>query len=457
MPKHKNDGQPLFPELIKNPLIESTKIIRDPFNLADSPLAIFGKRNLKLYQATVYRNENGGELTVIGNKELKIEVLYGHELDYLYALMDMLYDEYRVGPCELLFLLSHLIRHAGRKPEGREYRRASRILEKLCWLRRRSTGLILDMDGKIKFMQADLSPILESWAIIGSPRRGRKKALADKEDGYCSVVFEEWFIKNIEREDLSSPMNFNFLMKISTPLGRRYFRLINSMRNREGKDEITRYLHDVAARIPLSAVYYFSQIKRILDPLHDELIELKYLKKVDYRSENGSTLITYFFSKFDIDQALAIQELVSRKVAIEAAEELANSKPAKFILDVVRLFDISKKEKRVFESGWIVKVIKTADSSSIEQSLARYKAAKKNRPRSLPRESKLRDFYDQEIAEKLVEARKHLSPTEISTYEARAKEIVPVNTRELGESAYRLSLESVIDRLIREDFKDAVF
>ena len=41
----------------------------------------------------------------------------------------------------------------------------------------------------------------------------------------------------------------------------------------------------------------------------------------------------------------------------------------------------------------------------------------------------------------------------MSGYEAQAKEIVPVNTRELGESAYKLSLESVIDRLIREDLK----
>lgn len=214
----------------------------------------------------------------------------------------------------------------------------------------------------------------------------------------------------------------------------------------------------MAARIPLAATYYSSQIKRILDPLHDNLVRLNYLKDIEYSSVNGSALITYHFSNFNTDQALAIQELMSRGVASKTAEELAGVRPAEFILDVVRLFNIRKKEGKVSTAGWIVETVKAAEPNYIKQCLERYmESIKKTRPGPRPRLSALRDFYDQDIAEKIATAKKNLTPSEILSYEARAVKIVPAITRELGESTYKLSLESVSDELLKEDLKIPAF
>ena len=453
MARHKNQSQALFPELANNLPAIPARNIRDAITFAEYPLAIFGSRQSTkgVYEATLYRDGSGLEITVDGRG---IEVFSGSDLDYFYGLASMLHDEHRVCPRALLFLVEHWVERIGLSPSGPAYKKAYRFLEKARHVAISRSGPIVDEKGETRFIKEVFPPIVEHYAILGGfLRRGRKSSLDETKNGYCRVVFSVWAMNHLLREELSTPLNFNFMMKIPTPLGRRYFRLINCMRNREGADEITRHLPDIAARIPLVDKNP-SHIKRNLDPTHEKLIELNYLTDVEYGSDGRSPLITWRFSKFNTDQALAIQELMSRGVASKTAEELAGVRPAEFILDVVRLFNIRKKEGKVSTAGWIVETVKAAEPNYIKQCLERYMdSVKKTRPRAGPRASTLRDFYDQEIAEKIAEAKKNLTSSEISGYEARAKEIVPANTRELGESAYRLSLESVFNRLIQEDLK----
>ena len=459
MPRHKNQSQALFSELVNNLPAIPARNIRDAIVFAEYPLAIFGSRQSTkgIYEATLYRDDSGLEITVTGNKDKGIEVFYGWDFDYFYGLVSMLHDEHQAGPRALLLPVEHWVERVYRQPTGPAYKRAYRFLEKARHVYITELYSVVDEKGAVRLMKRVFPPIVEDYAILGGfPRRGRKSLLDETKNGYCRVVFSEWAINHLLHEELSTPLNFDFMMRIPTPLGRRYFRLINCMRNREGADKITRYLLDVGVRIPLKSRYP-SEIKRNLDPLHDALLRLNYLTDVEYGWDGRIPLITWCLSKFDTDQALAIQELVSRGVALLIAEKLASSKPVKFVLDVARLFDIYKKEKKVSGAGWIIKIIETAEPSSIEQSLESYdEATRKRRANSaaaVRAKENMRDFYDREIAEKIAEAKKNLTPAEMCGYEARAKEIVPANTMEIGESAYRLSLESVTDYLIKEDLK----
>ena len=455
MARRKDPGQSLLPELANN-LPSPARNIRDAINFAEFPLAVYGPRpkTTGVYESTVYRDDGGLEIIVAGNKQLGVEIFYGYDLDFAYGLVSMLYDEHRVGPRELLFPFKHWIERIKRPTNGAEYERAHRFLEKARHVSIRKVLPVINEKCEEQLLTEVFPPLVEHYAILGSVlKRGRKKSQDDTKDGLCRVVFSEWAMNHFLREELSTPLNFDFMISIPTPLGRRIFRFINSIKNREGKNKITRHLLDVGRRIPFTDKNP-SHIKRNLDPTHEKLIRLNYLEDVEYSSDGRTPLITWCFSKFNAEQALAIQELVNRRVEIRAAEELASSKPAKFILDVVRLFDISKKEKRVFDAGWIVKVIKTGDPGSIEQSLERYKeAARKTRPRSAPREPELQRFYEQELAEKLAEAKKNLTLSELSGYEARARTKVHENAACLGDWAYKLGIESAVDKLIQEDLK----
>lgn len=456
MARRKDPGQSLLPELANNLPLALARNIRDAINFAEFPLAIYGPRSKTkgVYESTVYRDDSGLEITVTGNKQLGVEIFYGYDLDFAYGLVSMLYDEHRIGPRDIRFPFKHWIELINRPTNGAEYKRAHLFLGKARHVSIRKMLPVINEKGEEQLLTEVFPPLVEHYAILGGLRkRGRKKAQDDTKDGLCRVVFSEWAMNHFLRAELSTPLNFDFMMKIPTPLGRRIFRLINSVKNRERGDKITRHLLDIGRRIPFTDKNP-SHIKRNLDPTHEKLIKLNYLEDVEYGSDGGSPVITWCFSKFGTEQALVIQELASRKVAFQAAQELASSKPAKFILDVVRLFDLYKKEKKVSDAGWIVKIIKTAEPGSIEQSLERYKEAfRKNRPASRSRESELRAFYDHEVREKLADAKKQLMPSEMSGYEARAKEIVPANIELLGVSAYKLSIETAIDKLIQDDLK----
>ncbi len=457
MAKDKNQGQSFLPDLVKSQSVGPARDIRDAINFAEFPLAIFGSRqNTKgVYEATIYRDGSGLEITVSGNKDKGIEIFYGWDLDYSYGLISMLHDEHRVGPRELLFPFEHWIERANHTATGPEYRMANRFLEKARHVVISKSCPVVDSKGEMKLVKEVFPPIVEYYAIVGGLRkRGRKRFLDETKTGYCWVVFSEWAINHLLHEELSTPLNFDFMMKIPTPLGRRYFRLINCIRNRGGADEITRHLQDVAARIPLSDRNP-SHIKRNLDPTHEELKKLNYLKGVEYGSDGRIPLITWRFSKFGVDQALAIQELVSRGVAFQKASEFAGAKPVKFILDVTRLFDFLKKGKEVSSAGWIVKIIETAEPSSIDLSLEKYKEETRKRRASLEVRQKvsLLDHYTREIQDKVAEAKNKLTPSEMAGYEARAMANVHKNSACLGDWAYKLSLESAVDDLIRNDLK----
>ena len=127
----------------------------------------------------------------------------------------------------------------------------------------------------IKSLNEDISPI-QHYAVLGRGfEKGRKKKLDDSKDGHVAVTFSDYFIANLRSSELSKALNFTFMRKLSTALGRRYFRLIGMRKAKESNnkgdlDFIEKEIFEIGKLLPLFDYQYASTVKRHIDPVHCE-------------------------------------------------------------------------------------------------------------------------------------------------------------------------------------------
>jgi hypothetical protein len=382
--KTKDKGEFLFSEMNDQTKAIHDKVLRDEFHLATLPLAHFpGKRSKKGSEEPIY------EMTIPIDDRTSVKLISskagggipeGHDLDYLYALIEILHEQTQFRDDTIYFPVTYLIKKADRKVSQQEITRAIRAVRRYRHLAIQSTAMgFIDDDGKLKFSEEDISYI-QHFSIVGDMlkkgRRPQSSGTSGTLDGYCNVVFSKYFMTNIISKELSKPLNYSLMMKISNPKGKKLFRMIDTYRHMEshvGQDNleiVSKDILNLAKRIPLSPreLSQISLIKRSIDPIHNELKNLSYLSDYFYKTVGNRIEVVYVFSRFTTNQASAYNELTLRGVTAKVAEDLILHRgiAAEKIMDVINYCDYRKDEKKI-TPGYIVTTIESSDHDWIKQ------------------------------------------------------------------------------------------
>ena len=465
--KKDDTGFSLFPDIIPQSQTPKDKFIRDELNIAEFPFALFGKKRPKDPYKRLFPLDSNTSISVVGNKEEGVEIIYAGDLDYLYGLMDMLFEQTRYQDETIYFTVNQLIIKAGKAHNQEEYTRALRILKKLRWVIIKTTAFrtVDEKSKEVKQITENLS-ILQNFTVIGGVlKRGRRQPLEESTHGYCKVEFSKFFLRNLQSEEMSTPLNLSFMMKLSTPLARRYFRMINSWKNREPNASesciISRDLRDIARRIPLSDSHNPSVIMRRLNPVHEELKALKFLSEVKYiPGHNGSYNVSYVFSKYSVEQACALFELTKRGISSVIAENVIAEQALDFIMDVIKYYDIRSKTQNL-QPGYIISTLRDATPESIKKFLDNHfqsERIEKEKARASERET-LKMVYEQDVQQSLEEAFDALSEKDRSSLLDEADTQTPqygsVRSRKLAvEATALLTLKTKMDIPSFEEWYD---
>jgi len=419
----------LFPEDIKKC---NDKFMREEIHLAKYPLCLFSNKEKKT--VVVFYPIPGVEWKLMANKAAESEIPIGRHLDYLYAMLYLLSEDtqYRFDRNTIYFTLNRLVLTAGKSPCKPEYDIAREAIKNYKWLGIKSTLFKVWEDEEPKTVERTIS-IIQDYTIIEANKKGRKASFEEDPSGYCTVIFSDYIMKNLRSLQMSKRLNFSFMLKLGSPLARRYFRLIDAWKEEEalyGRDitSMEKDINEIAAQIPIQDGTHDVYIKRRIDPVHDKLQELHYLKRADYIKNGKSTKVLWLFSDFDSHEALAFNELTRRGVSEIASKNfiLRDGIPVQKIMDCICYYDIvceqKKKENKAIGPSYLVKVLNDTDYELVRTTLDERNKMEEARRReeNFIKEEEARLLYENFCYRKIQEEMSKLSEDERSRLKEEA-------------------------------------
>jgi hypothetical protein len=428
----------LFPDAIKK---GNDKFMREEIHLAKYPLCLFSNKRKKT--VVVFYPIPGVEWKLIANKEAESEIPIGRHLDYLYAMLYLLSEDtqYRFDRNTIYFTLNRLVLTAGKSPCKPEFDTARQAIKNYKWLGIKSTLFKVWENEEPKTVERTIS-IIQDYTIIEANKKGRKSRFEEDPSGYCSVIFSDYIMKNLRSLQMSKRLNFSFMLKLGSPLARRYFRLIDAWKEEEAVDgkniaAMEKDIVEIAAQIPIQDGTHDVFIKRRIDPVHAKLQELHYLRRANYIKNGKSTKVLWVFSDFNAHEALAFNELSRRGVSEIASKNfiLKDRIPVAKIMDCIRYYDIiceqKKKENRSIGPSYLVKVLNDTDYELVKKTIHEHDKREEARYReeAFMREEEARLLYDNLCYRKVREEIGKLSEDE----QSRLKEEATASAGEINK------------------------
>lgn len=362
----------LFPDMM---LPEKKDLMmKDEVNLATHPLCVFGKKDPG---PVVHRELGPGySIKLISNPKADSKIPKGIHLDFLYGLLLLLAEKthYSFSTNQIMFYGSEAIKAAGKHPTKDHYHLLFETIHFYRWMGIESTELRVLVKGEVK-QQVEIVSVIQNYSIVSGLKRGRKKSYTVDPSGYYKVIFTDWVMDNLRSVELSKRLNFSFMMSLSGPIVKKYFRMLDAWRY-EGRSssgealELEREITHIADMLLLANRTYASEIRKTIDPIHNELIEKQYLHSVDYKNIGGKIIVFYKFSEFSIEQSIIYSELTSRGVNDSIAKRMALEGPLSHenIMTIVRYYDLMKKEKKV-TAAYLYSILKSPDFEVINKFL----------------------------------------------------------------------------------------
>lgn len=461
---NKDKKKPTEPSLFgEEQLVPQPRDTRDELNLALMPLAQFpGKRSAETIYELTMPIDDVRQVRLLSSKAGG-GIPQGPDQDYLYAMMDMLYEQSHFQEDTIYFFVTELILRADREVSQEEIKRALRAIRRWRHLVVQSSAMqVVDDSGKAKYSEDEISYI-QHFAIVGDTlRRGRRKYNDTSMDGKCMVVFSKYFMKNIVSDVMSKPLNYHLMRKLKNPKSKKLFRVIDAYRYLEGHigedhyEIVSKDLIELARRIPLSEneLKYISTIKRSIDPIHAELKELSYINDFYYKEMDKRIHIIYVFSKFRTDQASAFNELIGRGITRKAAEELVLAHSPEKIFDCLKYCDYKKQEKPI-TPGYIRTTIIESSHDWILDFLSKKQG--EERREAIKNEFKTREkmkmFYDIDVENLITHSLEKCAPKDLQALrEAAIKQLDSSGAPSLGSKNSREgAIESYMRLILRQD------
>jgi hypothetical protein len=445
----------LFPDLTAK--IENDRFMRDEIHLAKYPLCVFSKT--KPDSIVTFRPRPDVEVALISNPEADSQIPRGRHLDYLYAMLYLLAERthYTFNRNTILFYATEALNVANKLRNAEEYRTLYEAIHYYRWMGIKSTVLKTIFGNDVKQI-TDVVSIIQNYTIINGARKGRKKDYEVDPSGYYKVVFSDFIMDNLRSIEMSKKLNFSFMMKLSSPICKRYYRLLDVWKYEESvashpQVRVEREISDIAWQLPLANHKDPSIIRRTIDPLHKELIDLKYLHNVEYVRRSGRMRVAFCFSEFTTEQAVIYTELMQRDVNETVARAVALNDDPYQVMEVIRYYDFKKKEKNV-NAAYLYSILKSPNWESIRKCLEEQdkREVASKAEKDSQRKNKMIMVYLQHIESKIDETLSALSEKEQKEIRKLAKTKVEGQPRITARS-YEISVDMAIREIIQAQMK----
>jgi plasmid replication initiation protein len=289
---------------------------KDEMNLAEFPFALLAKRageGRKTIEVIQEGRDADGrpvrqEWLVTGSDRFGLPLAADDEV-YV-ALMKLLRDN-QFAERTVRFTVAQLLRVMHSTTSKRDYERVAASLDRLSGVLIRSKNAFWD--------HAHRRYVTEAFHLLDSYRLahgGSGRELSE-------VTFSEFLFGSIQAGYVKN-LDVEFYFSLSTPLTRRYYRLLDKHRYRGHVYEVE--LRRLAHKLPLHDEYE-SQLKRRLDPVHREFIERGFLAAADYRPGVGGETIVQL--RFTHSQRNGIPNGRESKSPAAVAGAIADTTPAR--------------------------------------------------------------------------------------------------------------------------------
>jgi replication initiator protein A len=299
-------------------------LVRVESNLEEYPLFAVKTRNRNENQLIFERRRQGeNETELVQRWEVEPPAKLGmpgpFDQDVYLAVLQLL--EMRGGMPrngELDFSLYELRDILGWSTSGNTYEKIRQSLRRIS-----STTLTSENAFYSKAEERFLSDTFQIWTVHFS-RTTRGKTTRERH----TLRFHPIFIRNYMAQYLKG-LDPGFYWSLPSPLSKRLYRLVDHQR--DGRLRWQTDLSSLRQQVPLSNYSYPSEIKRVLEPAHEELMERGFLSGVSYE---GKTDVSYEISpefarrqkarelSGDPGELFAIERLVSEGIRGDVARNL---------------------------------------------------------------------------------------------------------------------------------------
>jgi hypothetical protein len=310
-------------------------ITKDELNLCEFPFTLLSDRapaGVKTMRFTdTIRRANGISIerkwTISGGDAYGLPTA-SDEPVYL-ALMEIAKKNQFKSP-RIEFTVYEILKRLGMPDDGRSYRRLRASLLRLNSVTITADSSFYDVVKK-EYKTVYSFHILEAFCLAGG-RGSRQKSF---------VRFSNELWHSIESGAIKS-LDFSLYLSLTSAIARRLFRYLDKVAY-DGKPVFSIGLRKLAfEHLGLSRNYYPSDIKRLLKPAHEELIEMGFLGAVDSRPGKEDEVMVYRFRRVNTDLMQITEELTGRGMTLSAARKIVKEYPGPVIREQIEACDRQK-------------------------------------------------------------------------------------------------------------------
>lgn len=338
---------PLHPALPEAPA-HSESLTKDELNLAEYPFALLSDRapkglsSLSFVDSVIDKDGREIERKWLVNGSDAYGLPTSSDEPVYLALMQIGREQGFNRPT-ITFIFADLLRRLGLSDDGRSYKRVRASLLRLTGVQITADKSFFDKS-KGKFSTKSFH-ILDSFEINGGP--GQREA--------SYVRFSEELFGSIQAGALNT-LDFSVYLSLDGSVARRLYRYLDKV-SYDGKDAFRIGIRKLGfEKLGMCRGYFPSQIKRILDPAHEELMRVKFLSSVRYHRGREEELVVYTFAKGSAEFGDAVEALLDRGVSASASRKLVSDHGLDRVWRHIRAFDRLATQGRLKASnpgGWL--------------------------------------------------------------------------------------------------------
>src|ERR1051326_4486994 len=271
-----------------NSQLPSPRLSQEEINLTEFPIALLSDRAQK-NKRTMRRFTSGNKVWEIhGDPEHGFPTHLDHEVYVI--LMEVTYEQ--GFPERVLFSRHDLLRRLGWGFSATRYARLQQALD--CWagVKIRTINSFYDKTNK-KWLDRHIFHLLEESRSI------------EQDDGERSTEgATAWFrwsetIRQSMQARYLKPLDVDLFLKLKSAVAQMLYRYLDAKRL-NGKVTFQQSIITLGKQhLGMPEQYYPSQIKRLLDPAHEELIATGFLESAHYEPmrASGGEKVVYRFTK----------------------------------------------------------------------------------------------------------------------------------------------------------------
>lgn len=297
---------------------------RDELNLTEFPFAVLASRGSKDSPLVIEFRDGEKEWMVQGSPKYGLSI--AADVDLYVILMEL--TRQQGFPERVTFSRYELIERLGWDQHGRSYDRLVTGLHRLRGISISAKNAFFDAQ-KRRWERERSIGIIAEFDITGSREVG-----TDEPALFPSwITWSPYLYRNMQAGYLKS-LDVQLFLSLESSIAKALYRYLDAKRY-DGKPLYRIGLKKLAfEHLGLSRNYFPSQIKRKLDPAHQELIECGFLLSTEYaemKTQPGEVMAVYRFPQRNATPALPepatprAQRLIEHGVSRRDAQDLAQS------------------------------------------------------------------------------------------------------------------------------------